>query len=179
MELSEGFSGQTEDLAAFFEAVFSASEGASEGAVIGALAKGLLTTTPAPDLHVFTAHVEGALTGAIILTRLDYPDDARRVWLLSPVAVATDVQGTGVGQALISYGLKALQAKGADVALTYGDINFYAKVGFAQITPEIATPPQPLSYPHGWLGQSLTGAPLAPLKGASTCAKALSDPAYW
>lgn len=64
-------------------------------------------------------------------------------------------------------------------APTYGDIKSYAKVGFAQITEDVAQPPQPLSYPEGWLGQSLASKTLVPLRGSSTCVAALDDPAYW
>ena len=56
---------------------------------------------------------------------------------------------------------------------------YYARVGFHPIRVEDAAPPQPLSQPEGWLGQSLTDAPLLPLVGPSRCAPALNDPAYW
>ncbi|QMU56914.1 MAG: hypothetical protein GKR98_01030 [Boseongicola sp.] len=46
----------------------------------------------------------------------------------------------------------AIQAKSP----AYGVINFYAKIGFPRITEGIAQAPLPLSYPKGWLGQSLT-----------------------
>ena len=66
-----------------------------------------------------------------------------------------------------------------DVAVTYGDPAFYGKVGFAPITEDQVRPPCTLSFPHGWLGQSLTGRPLAPLKGPSRCVAALDKPEYW
>jgi putative transposase len=73
----------------------------------------------------------------------------------------------------------SLKANGVDVAITYGDINFYAKVGFAPISEEVAKSPLPLQYPEGWLGQALTAPSLEPLKGQSHCVDALNDPAYW
>ncbi|WP_143093039.1 GNAT family N-acetyltransferase [Celeribacter neptunius] len=65
---------------------------------------------------------------------MTYADDTRTVFILAPVAVATAQQGKGLGQRLISHALQALLDREVDVALTYGDINFYSKVGFAHIT---------------------------------------------
>jgi len=65
------------------------------------------------------------------------------------------------------------------VALTYGDPNYYARVGFAPISATDIPPPKPLSFPHGWLGQSLSGKTLDALPGPSRCAPALNDPSFW
>lgn len=116
---------------------------------------------------------------SIIFTRMTYPDDNRTVFILAPVAVSTGQQGKGLGQRLISHALQALRYNGVDVALTYGDVNFYSKVGFAQITVSDAQPPLPLQYPEGWLGQTLTGKPLTPLTGPSRCVGPLNDPEHW
>ena len=179
MEIVSGHRDRVEDIAALFAATFTASEGADEGRTIGALARDLMTTTPEGDIAVFLAVDGGDPVGAIVFTRLAYPEDDRTVFLLSPVAVATDRQGTGIGQRLLRHGLDALAARGVDVALTYGSPDYYGKVGFRPITEEVARAPQPLSLPEGWLGVSLKQRPLDPLKGPSRCAPALDDPAYW
>jgi putative acetyltransferase len=101
------------------------------------------------------------------------------VFILSPVAVATAQQGNELGQRLINHALEALLDRGVDVALTYGDINFYSKVGFAHITEADAQPPLPLQYPEGWLGQTLKAGPFVPLKGPSRCVVPLHDPIHW
>ena len=72
-----------------------------------------------------------------------------------------------------------LQSEGVDVALTYGDPNFYGKVGFKSLSLADAAAPLPLSYPEGWIGQSLSGAPFEPLKGDCRCVPALNDPSLW
>jgi putative acetyltransferase len=110
---------------------------------------------------------------------MSYAGDARQVFVLAPVAVATDRQGQGVGTALIRHGLDALRARGVDVALTYGDPAYYGRIGFRPITTEIAAAPYPLQFPHGWLGQALDGGPLRPLVGEVACVPALADPAFW
>lgn len=180
MELSAEDPDRAQDLAALFEATFTASEGAEEGRLVGGLARDLIATTPATDLRIFTAREKGGpLLGCILFTRMDYAGEARQVFILAPVAVATVAQGHGIGQALIRHGLDALRAEGVDVALTYGDPAFYGRTGFRPVAQDEVAAPFPLQFPHGWLAQSLTGAPLSPLRGPARCAPALSDPAFW
>jgi predicted N-acetyltransferase YhbS len=178
MQITSGSTGRETEIAALFKTAFTASEGAEEGASIGRLAINLMTTTDADDLHVFTAD-DNRIVGACIFTRLRHEGATRRTWLLSPVAVAPDRQGQGIGQKMLAEALAALRAGGADVAVTYGDPAFYGRVGFEPVTVDKVSAPYPLSHPEGWLAQSLTDQPLAPLKGRVTCAPALSDPAFW
>lgn len=172
-----------DDIAALVRLTFTASEGAEEGALVGDLAAGLLATTPADDLRVFTDMKDGVRDGmpvaVAIFTRLRFAEDPRRVFLLSPMAVHPDRQRQGVGQRLIRRALAALRAEGVEVAMTYGSPDYYGRVGFAPVDAQDAAPPHPLSLPHGWIGQSLTKAPLSALQGASRCAPALDDPRYW
>jgi predicted N-acetyltransferase YhbS len=170
---------EAEEISALFRDTFAASEGAAEGALIGGLARRLMTETPEADLHAFAAMAEDGFAGAIIFSRMTYSEDPRQVFVMGPVAVATDRQGQGVGQALIRHGLAALAARGVDVALTYGDPAYYGRFGFRPITTEIAAAPFALQFPEGWLGQSLDGRVLEPLAGAARCVPALDDPAFW
>ncbi len=179
MEFTSTYKELGDEIVAFFTATFAASEGEAEGQLVGGLAADILASTKESDLQVFLAIEAGKIVGAILFTRLIYPEDRRTVFLLSPVAIQTSHQGQGIGQRLLQHGLGHLRMQGVDVVLTYGDINFYAKVGFAQITQAQAQAPLPLGHPHGWLGQSLTGDGFPPLKGPSHCVAALSDPAYW
>lgn len=167
------------EIAQLFEASFGDSEGADEGRLIGRLALGLIAQTPAEDRFVFVAEEAGGLVGAIVFSRLRYPQDPRQVFVLAPVAVAPGQQGRGIGQGLLRFGLDALRAAGVDVALTYGDPRYYTKVGFAPLSEQDAHAPFPLQMPQGWLGQSLTAQPLTPLKGPSQCVAALNDPVFW
>lgn len=162
-----------------FRATFTASEGAEEGAVIGDFVTALLSTTPAEDIFVFSAIEEGTVQACAIFTRLRFAEDARKAFILSPMAVATAQQGKGLGQKLLRHALQLLQDADVDVAFTYGDINFYGRVGFRQIDKSMAKAPLPLSHPEGWLARSLTEAELTPLQGAATCVPALNDPALW
>ena len=171
--------GQEQQIVCMFTAAFIESESADEGALVGNLVRNLLGGTSQRDIHVFTAVDDGALIGGAIFSRLTYANDPRTVFILSPMAIATDRQGQGIGQALITRALAALREAGVDVAITYGDPAFYRKVGFLPLTEAIAPSPLPLSHPSGWIGQSLTDAALKPLLGTCTCVAALNDPAIW
>ncbi len=179
MEFSSTYDTQAAQIAALFEASFTASEGAEEGARIGALARRLMAETPARDLRVVSAWEGAALVGCICFSRLSYDAEARTVFMLAPVAVAPDRQGQGIGQRLIRHGLDALRGEGVEVAVTYGDPNFYARVGFAPVSEVDLPAPHPLQFPHGWQAQSLTDAQLTPLRGPVRAVAAFDDPAFW
>lgn len=179
MEFVHTYEERASAITALFQSTFSDSEGTAEGELIGGLAANLISQTKDRDIFVFSALESERVIGSIAFTRLAYPEDERTVFLLAPVAIATCHQGKGVGQKLLIHGLGALRAQGVDVVITYGDINFYAKAGFAQISEEVAQAPLTLQYPEGWLGQSLNNSDIEPLKGPSSCVEALNDPAYW
>jgi putative acetyltransferase len=179
MKFSTGFKGREQEIIDLFSATFTASEGAEEGALIGDLVRNLLCGTAEEDLFAFTAEEAGAIVGGIIFSRLTYEQDGRTVFVLAPVAVATAQQGKGVGQRLLNHGLVALRNAGVDITVTYGDPNYYSKVGFAPIAEAFAPAPFPLCRPEGWLGQSLMDREMTPLKGPSHCVDALNNPVFW
>jgi len=170
---------KADDLATLFATVFSASDGPQEGRAIGDLVQRLIVDTPRDDLVVFCATESDTTLGAALFSRLRFAHDPRRVFLLSPMAVRTDRQGTGIGQALIRHALADLAVQGVDVVVTYGDPAFYGRTGFQEIPTDWLPPPLPLSQPEGWIAQSLNDRPLSPLSGPSRCADALNDPAFW
>ena len=158
---------------------FTASEDPAEGALIGDLALKLMSDTPKQDLQVFLAWEDGALVAAIFFSRLVYDGDARTVFVMGPVAVATPRQRQGIGQELITHGLDVLRRQSADVAITYGDPIFYCRVGFKPISERDIPAPFALQHPEGWLGQSLTQDELKPFTGAVQCVSAFRNPAFW
>lgn len=179
MEFSQGAQGRDQQLVALFTATFTASEGASEGTLIGDLVRNQLSRTPAANLYVFTAEADGEIIGGAIFTRLTYDQDDRSVFVLGPVAVATERQGQGIGRQLLIYALQALREAGIDIAVTYGDPHYYSRVGFAPVTEAFIPAPFKLQYPEGWLAQSLTETEITPLKGAVHCVEAFNDPSFW
>lgn len=179
MIVSEGFAGREQLIVDVFVAAFTASEGADEGALIGGLVRSILDQTPAPNLRLFTAGENDEIVGAVAFTRLEYPEDRQNVVLLSPMAVAPTRQKQGVGQALLTDALSTLRADGVDVAITYGDPDYYQQVGFSQISEIDAQAPHPLSMPHGWLGQCLDGSDRLCLKGPAICVAAFDRADIW
>lgn len=179
MHFRSGWHDREPEITALFRETFTVSEGDAEGRQIGDFVEALFTTTPHDDLRVFTAHEGDVLSGAIVFSRMRYDADPRRVFVLSPVAVRTDVQKTGIGRRLISHGLDRLRDEGADHAFTYGDPAYYAKMGFKPVTEHFAAAPLPLTMPHGWLGQTLRGGKPEHFTGKPTCVPALDNPALW
>ena len=159
-------------------AVFSDSEGEAEGQLIGNLARELVSETEERDRYGFVALDAEAVIGAIVFSRLTF-DSGVDAFILAPVAVATARQGEGVGQNLISFGLKRLREEGVELVMTYGDPTFYAKVGFQPVPAETIKPPFPLSQPQGWLGQRLNGDAITPITGSAACVDALNKHEYW
>lgn len=161
-----------------FHSVFTTSEGELEGMLIGNLARELMATTDSDDLIGFVA-VEGRqVVGAIFFSRLTCASFSD-VFILSPVAVATAHQGLGTGQGLITHGLREIAKQDVRFVITYGDPDFYSKVGFHPVSPSAIQPPFELSQPEGWLGQALGDEPIDTIHGRCTCVTALNNPAYW
>jgi len=179
MQISTGFEGHEQTIADLFTETFTASEGPDEGALVGNLVRDQFARTPADEIRVFRATDNDRLIGAVVFTRLTYPQDAPYVVLLSPMAVATDRQRQGIGQALITHALKTLRSEGAEVAITYGDPDYYRRVGFTPINEDQARAPLPLSFPNGWLGQSLTDDEMPTLLGKPKCVPAMNRTDIW
>jgi len=178
MEFLTGHKGRGAEIVELLTATFTASEGEAAGALIGELVRNLLGGTAAKDRFVFTAEEDGVIIGGIVFSRLTYAQEERIVFVLAPIGVATDGQGRGIGQRLLNHGLAALRCAGVDIALTDGDPNSYARVGFRPISEADAQAPFPLKHPEGWPAQSLTDRAIAPLKGPSRRVSALNDPVF-
>ena len=168
----------TQEVIKLFTEVFSASENESEGQLIGDLVSDLIATTESKDLIGFVAISNNRIVGCIFFSRFVVPGD-ETAFLLSPVAVATSEQSTGIGQQLINYGRNHLKSLKVDLAFTYGDPGYYSKSGFNRISENIVKAPFELSQPEGWLAQSLDGNPVKAMRGSTKCVEALSDQKYW
>ena len=47
------------------------------------------------------------------------------------------------------------------------------------IAEKLVKAPLKLTYPEGWLGQSLVGDEIQPITGNSYCVEAINKPEYW
>jgi len=178
MKLSAYNPSNTEEIKQLFTKTFSDSEGQSEGLLIGNLAYELMTSTNAHDFYCFVATENEQIIGSIIFSKLSFESEIN-AFLLSPVAISTSYQGKGIGQKLINFGLNSLKENGVELAFTYGDPSFYSKVGFSLITEKIVKAPLKLTYPEGWLGQSLVSDEIEPITGNSYCVEAFNNPDIW
>ncbi len=161
-----------------FTAVFTSSEGEQEGKLIGELASKLSSGIDNQEIICIGAYENDLIIGSIFFTRLRF-SEAIRIYMLAPVAVITRHQGRGVGQALINFGLDELRNRSVDVVVTYGDPAFYSRVGFQALPENVIKAPLRRSMPQGWLGQSLTEAPIPTLEERPACVREFNDPAYW
>ncbi|RVT47430.1 GNAT family N-acetyltransferase [Rubrivivax albus] len=166
------------ELSELFRSTFSDSEGEDEGLTIGRLVDKLAAVIDDVDVIAFGAIENGALTGAIFFTRLKFSDDSI-VYMLAPVAVSSARQRSGIGQALIEFGLQQLKKQGAGVVVTYGDPAYYGRAGFEPLSENVMQAPMELSMPQGWLGQSLSDSPIEARSDRPNCVEAFRDPAYW
>ena len=168
-----------EEINNLFLNVFSDSEGSEEGELIGDLSNRFLSITPDEDLYCFIASDNDRIIGSIIFTQMTFENSTVNAFLLSPVAIDTSCQGGGIGQELINYGINKLKNDGVELLLSYGDPNFYSKVGFQTISEELIKAPFALSMPEGWIGQSLINDNIEGIKGDSYCVEAISVASFW
>ena len=167
-----------EAVKALFLATFFDSEGENAGTTNSKLAFDLAHAINNQDVFGFACTDNAELVAAIFFSRLSFaaPID---VFILSPVAVLTEKQGSGIGQRLIAFGLEEISKQGASYATTYGDPDFYSRIGFEPLSTMIIEPPYTLSQPEGWLGQSLNNEPLVSRLGRAQCVAALDDQVFW
>jgi putative acetyltransferase len=178
MELSRYSSGDIDEIKQLYTEVFTDCEGQSEGITVGNLAYELMVSINTNDLYGFIATENKIIIGSILFSRLVFESNIK-AFLLSPVAIHTNYQGKGIGQKLIDFSINCLKEDGVELVFTYGDPNFYSKVGFISIDENIVKAPLKLTYPEGWLGQSLVGDKIDPIKGNTYCAKPLNNPGLW
>jgi predicted N-acetyltransferase YhbS len=178
MKFSTYSESDRQEIEALFTRTFSDSEGESEGKLIGHLVHGLMNETETDDMFGFIATEGGQIVGCIFFSRLSF-GSPKKAFMLSPVAVDTDHQGKGVGQKLIHFGIERLHELGVELIFTYGDPNYYSRVGFEHVPQEVAEAPFKLAHAEGWLGQSLDGDSLGFALGQACCVEAFNDPRYW
>ncbi|MBN2043913.1 MAG: N-acetyltransferase [Anaerolineales bacterium] len=178
MKFSINHSGNREEIKQLFTKSFSESEGLSEGLLIGDLTYDLMTMTNPQDYYCFIATEKEQIVGSIFFSRLMF-ESGVNAFLLGPVAIHPSYQGKGIGQKLINFGLNTIQEDGIELVFTYGDPNFYIKVGFQPISEKLAKAPLKLKYPEGWLAQSLVSDEIKPIAGNSKCVEAIAKPEFW
>jgi predicted N-acetyltransferase YhbS len=162
-----------------FVKTFSDSEGLEEGETIGELVLDFIHKTSPGDLRVYVEKHEGKIIACVFYTKFRFELSEIPALLLSPMAVHTSFQAKGIGQKLIRFAHEDLYKRGVQLIVSYGDINFYSKAGFQQISEEVIQAPLPLSMPHGWIAQSLNSHEIPKIQGKTYCVEAINNPNYW
>ena len=78
------------------------------------------------------AELDGELVGHVLFTRslLDAPRRLVDVLVLSPLAVRADVQGQGIGSALVRHGLAQVRTRPEPLVFLEGSPRYYPRFGF-------------------------------------------------
>lgn len=99
------------------------SAGTEAAIVAGLRAAGALTIS-------LVAELDGAVVGHVAVSPVSLP--ATTGWYgLGPVSVRPDLQGAGIGSALVEAALRRLEALGAAGCVLVGNPAFYGRFGFS------------------------------------------------
>ncbi len=178
MELRQFVTPDGPEVVTVFADTFTASEGEEEGRVIRKLTQDLVDAEDGQQVFGFVAVDQQQLAGGIFFSSVSYAD-RDPIWLLAPVAVHPEFQGSGVGSRLIRHGLDELRSQSKVITITYGDPSYYKRFGYEPITESLIAAPHPLSLPHGWLGQTLDGSALPRITERGQCVPGFDHPEYW
>lgn len=90
---------------------------------------------PIPELCHVARDPSGRLIGANSFWALRIGEAGTPALLLGPLAVAPDLQGMGVGRALMHRGIAKARDLGHRLVILVGDQPYYGRVGFRQVPP--------------------------------------------
>ena len=123
-----------------------------EGHIVAQLSWDLMDQTPTEDLFMFLVTEDSTrVAGCIMFSRLKFLQQTNIIsFLLAPVAVRTTHQKRGIGTICWNK-----REPNTDLLVSYGDPNYYSKVGFQPVTTAVIPAPLPLSMPQGWLALPL------------------------
>lgn len=178
MEFKELFVADSDRVINLFRRVFTESESLEEGESLAQLVSALIPLTESENVACFGAFEEGDLVGSIFLSPLTYPDGSV-VYLLSPVAVSSSLQGKGVGTGLIKHVMDSLKGSDSELVVTYGDPAFYGRLGFETIDARELAAPVELSMPFGWQVVNVNGYPVNAPAGKPTCVEPFRATGLW
>lgn len=89
--------------------------------------------------------IEGKVVGHIAFSPATAQDSAAPWYALGPVAVQPDLQGRGIGAALVRAGMQIVADRGAHGVMLTGDPNYYTRFGFER-SPDNAPRGEPAEF---------------------------------
>jgi putative acetyltransferase len=124
------------------------------------------------------AERDGKLAGHIIFTDCSVAARPERAVLLGPLAVAAQLQKSGIGSALIREGLRRLKAEGAAQVFVLGDPAYYGRFGFAANRTVVMPHPLPVEWLSAWQSLRLNDL-IDELQGNLSVPQPWNQPALW
>jgi putative acetyltransferase len=103
-----------------------------------------LRRSGALDLSL-VAEVDKQVVGHIAFSTVEISDGSLHWYALGPIAVTPELQGRGIGQALVNAGLAALRGLNAAGCVLVGSPKFYGRFGFRNC-PELTMDGVPQMY---------------------------------
>jgi predicted N-acetyltransferase YhbS len=158
-----------------------AAFGHEKGFEIAKLVDDLLEDTTARPSLSLVAVQSGAIIGHILFTKVKITESDVTAKILAPLAVLPENQKDGVGQKLISEGLRNLKGSGVELVFVLGHPTYYPRCGFSPAGRQGLEAPYPIPEEHAeaWMVVELNGNHLGKIKGTVQCCKALSEPQHW
>ena len=157
--------------------------GEKEGAEIAQLVNDLFDDETALPILSLVAVDGDRLIGHILFTKVEvtgavYPIVAQ---LLAPLAVLPEEQRKGVGEALISEGLRLLEKAGTELVFVLGHPTYYPRCGFIPAGEQGYDAPYPIPEEHAgaWMVYGLNGDAMSRNSGKIQCSKVLDEPQLW
>ncbi|KZL26277.1 MULTISPECIES: GNAT family N-acetyltransferase [unclassified Pseudovibrio] len=106
----------------------------------------------------------------------DHPE--KKCFLLAPLGVLPEHQGTGIGKELIEKGVYHLKLIGADAIFVLGHPSYYASRGFVQA--KVLSPHHELmKHPEAWRMLEVKPGSMEGIAGTSVAAEPIMDPMFW
>ncbi len=164
-------------------ALMLAAFGNAEGKEISGLITELFLDNSATPRLSLAAISEGKLVGYILFTHAGIKCHEKNISasILAPLAVHPAYQSQGIGGQLISEGLAAMSALGAELIFVLGYPDYYSRHGFSAAGAQGFEAPYPIPEKHAdaWMVQAIQPNIIGTVQGMVVCANALDDPKYW
>ena len=130
-----------EDAAAIAEVVAAAFGSPAEADLVAAIRE---SDEYIPELAL-VAELDGGVVGHVMVSGATLVDGlhARPIVMLSPLAVAPDVQRRGIGAALVRAAIAGAEARGEPFVVLEGSPDYYGRLGFEPAAGHGITMPIP------------------------------------
>lgn len=157
--------------------------GEDEGNEIAGLVDDLFNDPTAMPLLSLVALNDNQAVGHILFTQAKITDTTKKIAavILAPLAVIPTKQCQGIGEQLISEGLKILAESGIELVFVLGHPKYYPRHGFKPagalgFEAPYLIPPQ---NADAWMVQELVEGTINTFNGKVLCAKTMDKPEYW